>query len=62
MDHASPYTTRRYDRSRGNLNRSPGYLLAGDIGRAREGPGDDLPDSSQHGNSSHPQRRMGAVQ
>lgn len=29
MGHASPRTTRRYDRSRGNLDRSPGYLLAG---------------------------------
>jgi hypothetical protein len=27
--------TRRYDRSRGNLDRSPGYLLAGYISRAR---------------------------
>jgi site-specific recombinase XerC len=35
MRHASPRTTRRYDRSRGNLDRSPGYLLAGYIGRAR---------------------------
>jgi hypothetical protein len=35
MGHASPRTTRRYDRSRGNLDRSPGYLLAGYIGRAR---------------------------
>jgi integrase/recombinase XerD len=33
--HASPRTTRRYDRSRGNLDRSPGYLLAGYISRAR---------------------------
>ena len=33
--HASPRTTRRYDRSRGNLDRSPGYLLAGYLGRAR---------------------------
>ena len=35
MGHASPRTTRRYDRSRGNLDRSPGYLLASYIGRAR---------------------------
>jgi integrase/recombinase XerD len=35
MGHASPRTTRRYDRSRGNLDRSPGYLLAGYIGRGR---------------------------
>jgi site-specific recombinase XerD len=35
MGHASPRTTRRYDRSRGNLDRSPGYLLAGYMGRAR---------------------------
>src|SRR5436190_6758775 len=35
MGHASPRTTRRYDRSRGNLDRSPGYLLAGYISRAR---------------------------
>jgi integrase/recombinase XerD len=35
MGHASPRTTRRYDRSRGNLDRSPGYLLAGYIGHAR---------------------------
>ncbi len=34
MGHASPRTTRRYDRSRGNLDRSPGYLLAGYISRA----------------------------
>lgn len=34
MGHASPRTTRRYDR-RGNLDRCPGYLLAGYIGRAR---------------------------
>jgi len=33
MGHASPRTTRRYDRSRGNLDRSPGYLLAGYISR-----------------------------
>jgi len=33
MGHASPRTTRRYDRSRGNLDRSPGYLLAGHLGR-----------------------------
>jgi hypothetical protein len=31
---ASPRTTRRYDRSRGNLDRSPGYLLAGYVSRA----------------------------
>lgn len=35
LGHASPRTTRRYDRSRGNLDRSPGYLLAGYISRAR---------------------------
>jgi len=35
MGHASPCTTRRYDRSRGNLDRSPGYLLAGYISPAR---------------------------
>ncbi len=35
MGHASPRTTRRYDRSRGNLDRSPGYLLAGHLSRAR---------------------------
>ena len=35
MGHASPRTTRRYDRSRGNLDCSPGYLLAGYISRAR---------------------------
>jgi len=35
MGHASPRTTRRYDRSRSNLDRSPGYLLAGHLGRAR---------------------------
>jgi integrase/recombinase XerD len=35
MGHVSPRTTRRYDRSRGNLDRSPGYLLAGYISRAR---------------------------
>jgi hypothetical protein len=35
MGRASPRTTRRYDRSRGNLDRSPGYLLAGHLGRAR---------------------------
>ena len=35
MGHADPRTTRRYDRSRGNLDRSPGPLLAGYIGRAR---------------------------
>jgi integrase/recombinase XerD len=29
MGHASPRTTRRYDRGRGNVDRSPGYLLAG---------------------------------
>jgi site-specific recombinase XerD len=34
LGHASPRTTRRYDRSRGNLDRSPGYLLAGYISRA----------------------------
>jgi hypothetical protein len=35
VGHASPRTTRRYDRSRGNLDRSPGYLLAGYISRSR---------------------------
>ena len=35
MGHASPRTTRRYDRSRGNLDRSPGYLLAGYISCGR---------------------------
>jgi site-specific recombinase XerD len=35
MGHVSPRTTRRYDRSRGNLDRSPGYLLAGYISHAR---------------------------
>ena len=35
MGHASPRTTRRYDRSRSNRDRSPGYLLAGYISRAR---------------------------
>jgi len=35
MGHASQRTTRRYDRSRGNLDHSPGYLLAGYISRAR---------------------------
>jgi integrase/recombinase XerD len=34
MGHASPRTTRRYDRSRSNLDRSPGYLLAGYISYA----------------------------
>jgi integrase/recombinase XerD len=34
LGHASPRTTRRYDRSRGNLDRSPGYLLAGYISSA----------------------------
>jgi integrase len=34
VGHASPRTTRRYDRSRGNLDRSPGYLLGGYISRA----------------------------
>jgi site-specific recombinase XerD len=33
MGHASPRTTRRYDRSRGNLDRSPGYLLASYMSR-----------------------------
>jgi len=35
MGPASPRTTRRYDRSRDNLDRSPGYVLAGYFGRAR---------------------------
>jgi integrase len=35
MGHASPRATRRYDRSRGNLDRSPGYLLAGYLSHAR---------------------------
>ena len=35
MGHASPRTTSPVDRSRGNLDRSPGYLLAGYISRAR---------------------------
>jgi hypothetical protein len=34
MEHALPHTTRGYDRSRGKLDRSPCYLLAGCIGRA----------------------------
>ena len=29
MGHVDPRTTRRYDRSRGSLDRSPGYTLAG---------------------------------
>lgn len=29
LGHADPRTTRRYDRSRGNLDRSPAYLVAG---------------------------------
>jgi integrase/recombinase XerD len=29
LGHADPRTTRRYDRSRGNLDRSPAYLIAG---------------------------------
>ena len=29
MGHADPRTTRRYDRSRGSLDRSPVYLIAG---------------------------------
>jgi integrase/recombinase XerD len=37
MGHASPRTTRRYDRSRSNLDRFPGYLLAGYI--SRQAPG-----------------------
>jgi integrase/recombinase XerD len=32
MGHADPRTTRRYDRSRGNLDRAPGITLAGYIG------------------------------
>ena len=28
LGHSDPRTTRRYDRSRGNLDRSPNYLLA----------------------------------
>ena len=28
MGHKDPRTTRRYDRARGRLDRSPGYLLA----------------------------------
>jgi hypothetical protein len=28
LGHADPRTTRRYDRSRHNLDRSPNYLLA----------------------------------
>jgi integrase len=29
--HADPRTTRRYDRARGELDRSPVYVLAGDL-------------------------------
>ncbi len=35
MGHADPRTTRRYDRSRGNLDRSPGLALAGYLARGR---------------------------
>jgi integrase len=35
MGHADPRTTRRYDRSRGNLDRAPGITLAGYIGLCR---------------------------
>ncbi len=35
MGHASPRTTRRYDRSRSNLDRAPGYLHAWHLGQAR---------------------------
>ncbi|WP_299952609.1 tyrosine-type recombinase/integrase [uncultured Modestobacter sp.] len=31
LGHADPRTTRRYDRSRGNLDRSPNYLLASSL-------------------------------
>ncbi len=29
LGHADPRTTRRYDRSRGNLDRSPVYTISG---------------------------------
>jgi integrase len=35
MGHADPRTTRRYDRNRNNLNRSPGNVLAGYLGVCR---------------------------
>jgi integrase/recombinase XerD len=35
MGHADPRTTRRYDRSRGNLDRAPGLTLAGYVGLRR---------------------------
>ena len=33
LGHADPRTTRRYDRSRHNLDRSPNYLVASSLGR-----------------------------
>ena len=36
--HADPRTTRRYDRSRGALDRSPVYTLAGDLANAANPP------------------------
>jgi integrase/recombinase XerD len=37
LGHADPRTTRRYDRSRHNLDRSPNYLLASAL-TGTEGP------------------------
>jgi integrase len=38
MGHADPRTTRRYDRARYNLDRSPGYVLAGYLAAGTPGP------------------------
>lgn len=39
LGHADPRTTRRYDRSRHNLDRSPNYLLASSLARQVAKPG-----------------------
>ena len=36
MGHADPRTTRRYDRARYTLDRSPGYLLASYLAPAED--------------------------
>ena len=43
LGHADPRTTRRYDRSRHNLDRSPNYLLAAALTVATDNDSDEAP-------------------
>src|SRR4051794_23004698 len=47
LGHADPRTTRRYDRSRHNLDRSPNYLLAAALTVASDNDSDDAPQEAR---------------